>query len=51
MDTADLWVNPDCGLKTRNWDEIERQLTDMVEAARGRRAAVLPAAALATEGA
>jgi hypothetical protein len=29
-----LWVNPDCGLKTRGWDEIERQLGDMVAAAR-----------------
>ena len=34
MDTADLWVNPDCGLKTRRWEEIERQLGDMVSAAR-----------------
>jgi 5-methyltetrahydropteroyltriglutamate--homocysteine methyltransferase len=37
MDATDLWVNPDCGLKTRGWDEIERQLTDMVAAARSRR--------------
>jgi 5-methyltetrahydropteroyltriglutamate--homocysteine methyltransferase len=29
-----LWVNPDCGLKTRGWEEIERQLGDMVSAAR-----------------
>ena len=36
MDEADLWVNPDCGLKTRGWDEIERQLGDMVAAARAR---------------
>jgi 5-methyltetrahydropteroyltriglutamate--homocysteine methyltransferase len=34
MDAADLWVNPDCGLKTRRWEEIERQLGDMVSAAR-----------------
>jgi 5-methyltetrahydropteroyltriglutamate--homocysteine methyltransferase len=34
MDEPDLWVNPDCGLKTRAWDEIERQLGDMVTAAR-----------------
>jgi 5-methyltetrahydropteroyltriglutamate--homocysteine methyltransferase len=34
MAEADLWVNPDCGLKTRGWEEIERQLTDMVSAAR-----------------
>ena len=37
MDATDLWVNPDCGLKTRGWDEIERQLSDMVAAARSRR--------------
>ena len=40
MDATDLWVNPDCGLKTRSWPEVERQLTDMVEAARGMRSAV-----------
>jgi 5-methyltetrahydropteroyltriglutamate--homocysteine methyltransferase len=34
MDSTDLWVNPDCGLKTRGWDEVERQLGDMVSAAR-----------------
>lgn len=28
-----LWVNPDCGLKTRAWPEVEAALTDMVEAA------------------
>ena len=39
MDEADIWVNPDCGLKTRTWDEIERQLSDMVDAARARREA------------
>ena len=37
MDATDLWVNPDCGLKTRAWDEIERQVGDMVAAARSRR--------------
>jgi 5-methyltetrahydropteroyltriglutamate--homocysteine methyltransferase len=37
MEPTDLWVNPDCGLKTRGWDEIERQLGDMVAAARRRR--------------
>ena len=40
MDAGDLWVNPDCGLKTRSWPEVERQLTDMVEAARRLRSAV-----------
>ncbi|WP_038249736.1 5-methyltetrahydropteroyltriglutamate--homocysteine S-methyltransferase [Ghiorsea bivora] len=28
-----LWVNPDCGLKTRGWSEVEQALTVMVEAA------------------
>lgn len=28
-----LWVNPDCGLKTRNWPELEQALTNMVAAA------------------
>jgi 5-methyltetrahydropteroyltriglutamate--homocysteine methyltransferase len=29
-----LWVNPDCGLKTRNWPEVEAALANMVAAAR-----------------
>jgi 5-methyltetrahydropteroyltriglutamate--homocysteine methyltransferase len=29
-----LWVNPDCGLKTRGWPEVEQALAHMVEAAR-----------------
>jgi 5-methyltetrahydropteroyltriglutamate--homocysteine methyltransferase len=33
-----LWVNPDCGLKTRGWTEVEAALTAMVEAARRARA-------------
>jgi 5-methyltetrahydropteroyltriglutamate--homocysteine methyltransferase len=28
-----LWVNPDCGLKTRGWKEVELALTKMVETA------------------
>ncbi len=28
-----LWVNPDCGLKTRNWDETKRSVMNMVKAA------------------
>lgn len=31
--TAQLWVNPDCGLKTRKWEETEKALKLMVEAA------------------
>jgi 5-methyltetrahydropteroyltriglutamate--homocysteine methyltransferase len=29
-----LWVNPDCGLKTRGWPETEAALTNMIAAAR-----------------
>ncbi len=29
-----LWVNPDCGLKTRNWSEVIPSLKNMVSAAR-----------------
>ncbi len=29
-----LWVNPDCGLKTRGWKETEESLKAMVEAAK-----------------
>ena len=29
-----LWINPDCGLKTRQWGEVEPALLHMVEAAR-----------------
>ncbi len=29
-----LWINPDCGLKTRDWPEVEAALRNMVEAAR-----------------
>ena len=29
-----LWVNPDCGLKTRQWSEVTPALTNMVAAAK-----------------
>jgi 5-methyltetrahydropteroyltriglutamate--homocysteine methyltransferase len=29
-----LWVNPDCGLKTRQWPETKQALIEMVEAAK-----------------
>ena len=35
-----LWVNPDCGLKTRHWDETKRALIEMVAAAKEMRVAV-----------
>ena len=37
IDRGRLWVNPDCGLKTRRWDEVEPALRALVEAARARR--------------
>ena len=35
-----LWVNPDCGLKTRHWPETQRALIEMVEAAKELRESV-----------
>jgi 5-methyltetrahydropteroyltriglutamate--homocysteine methyltransferase len=28
-----VWVNPDCGLKTRTWEEVRPALTNLVKAA------------------
>jgi 5-methyltetrahydropteroyltriglutamate--homocysteine methyltransferase len=36
---ARLWINPDCGLKTRQWAEVLPALANMVAAARELRAA------------
>ena len=35
-----LWVNPDCGLKTRHWEETKKALIEMVAAAKEMRIAV-----------
>jgi 5-methyltetrahydropteroyltriglutamate--homocysteine methyltransferase len=32
-----LWINPDCGLKTRQWEQVIPALRDMVNAARSLR--------------
>uniref|UniRef100_A0A804LS44 5-methyltetrahydropteroyltriglutamate--homocysteine S-methyltransferase n=1 Tax=Zea mays TaxID=4577 RepID=A0A804LS44_MAIZE len=34
LDTNILWVNPDCGLKTRKYTEVKPALTNMVSAAK-----------------
>ncbi len=34
IEPGQLWVNPDCGLKTRGWAEVEPALKNMVEAAK-----------------
>jgi 5-methyltetrahydropteroyltriglutamate--homocysteine methyltransferase len=35
-----LWVNPDCGLKTRSWEEAVQALKNMVQAAKNLRNAI-----------
>jgi 5-methyltetrahydropteroyltriglutamate--homocysteine methyltransferase len=35
-----LWINPNCGLKTRAWPETLRALSNLVQAAKNQRAAV-----------
>jgi 5-methyltetrahydropteroyltriglutamate--homocysteine methyltransferase len=37
IDPEQLWVNPDCGLKTRRWAEVTPSLEAMVRAARALR--------------
>ena len=34
INPVQLWVNPDCGLKTRGWKETEASLRNLVEAAK-----------------
>jgi len=38
LSAEQLWVNPDCGLKTREWEEVRPALATMVDAARALRA-------------
>jgi 5-methyltetrahydropteroyltriglutamate--homocysteine methyltransferase len=45
LPVENLWVNPDCGLKTRAWKEVIPSLKNMAEAARILREAHSPAAA------
>ena len=33
LDPKQIWINPDCGLKTRQWHEVRPALVNMVEAA------------------
>jgi 5-methyltetrahydropteroyltriglutamate--homocysteine methyltransferase len=37
LSARQLWVNPDCGLKTRGWEEVRPALQNMVAAARALR--------------
>ncbi|MFW7268950.1 5-methyltetrahydropteroyltriglutamate--homocysteine S-methyltransferase [Gluconacetobacter sp. Hr-1-5] len=38
LDVGQIWVNPDCGLKTRKWPEVRPAIAGMVAAARVMRA-------------
>lgn len=38
LPVRNLWVNPDCGLKTRGWEETKAALKNMIEAAQQMRA-------------
>lgn len=35
-----LWINPDCGLKTRKWEEVKPSLRNMVEAVKNIRSEI-----------
>ncbi|MES0205044.1 5-methyltetrahydropteroyltriglutamate--homocysteine S-methyltransferase [Mesorhizobium sp. LNHC209A00] len=37
LSDGQLWINPDCGLKTRKWEEVRPALINMVAAARALR--------------
>jgi 5-methyltetrahydropteroyltriglutamate--homocysteine methyltransferase len=39
-----VWVNPDCGLKTRRWEEVIPALKNLVAAARSARESAAQAA-------
>ena len=40
LSASQLWVNPDCGLKTRKWEDVKPALINMVDAAKAARAAL-----------
>lgn len=43
IDPTRLWVNPDCGCKTRRWEEVRPAIANMVAAARRLRAELVAA--------
>jgi 5-methyltetrahydropteroyltriglutamate--homocysteine methyltransferase len=43
LDPEQLWVDPDCGLKTRRYEEVEPSLKNMVAAAKQLREELVPA--------
>jgi len=45
LPAENLWVNPDCGLKTRRWEEVRPSLRNLVKAAAEVRASIAAAPA------
>lgn len=45
FDREQIWINPDCGLKTRQWPETEASLCNMVSAAKDAREVMAPSGA------
>ena len=43
LEPEQLWVDPDCGLKTRRYEEVEPSLKNMVAAAKQLREELVPA--------
>ena len=37
IDKEKIWVNPDCGLKTRGWPEVKKALKSMTSVAKSLR--------------
>lgn len=44
LEVRQLWVNPDCGLKTRRWEDVKPALVNMVAAAKAVRLALVESA-------
>jgi len=44
LEPRQLWVNPDCGLKTRKWEDVKPALVNMVAAAKAVRVALVESA-------
>lgn len=42
IDADQIWINPDCGLKTRSWEEVTPALETMVRGARALREELVP---------
>ncbi|WP_297323593.1 5-methyltetrahydropteroyltriglutamate--homocysteine S-methyltransferase [uncultured Bartonella sp.] len=41
LNAGQLWVNPDCGLKTRQWNEVKPAIENMVSAAKTSRKTIM----------